>query len=219
MKLDLHVHSHYSPDSKSSVDAIVKQAHAVGLDGLAITDHNTTDAFFEAQDVVQDIGLDLTIIPGVEVSTIEGHLIALGVETPPPSRMPFNDTADLVHKNGGIAVAPHPFKLFRNGVGSLKGRRLDAVEVFNSRSLIGFANYFAGRSAARLHLGVTGGSDAHSVEMVGVAYTDVDVERGASLHDVLDAIKEGRSLAKGKVSPRLLVLAHPFKGLAGYLGR
>ncbi len=219
MKLDLHVHSHYSPDSKSTVEAIVKQAHAVGLNGLAITDHNTTDAFFEAQDVVQDLGLDLTVISGVEVSTQEGHLIALGVETPPRPQMSFNVTVDRVHKNGGIAVAPHPYKLFRNGVGSLKGRRLDAVEVFNSRSLIGFANYFAARSAAHLHLGVTGGSDAHSVEIVGVAYTDVDVEGDASSHDVLNAIKAGRSQARGKTSPRLLVLSHPFKGLAGYFGR
>ncbi len=219
MKLDLHVHSRYSPDSKSSVEAIVKQAHAAGLDGLAFTDHNTNDAFFEAQEIVEDAGLGIIIISGVEVSTQEGHLLALGVETPPPARMPFNETADQVRKDGGIVVAPHPFKLFRNGVGSLKGRHLDAVEVFNSRSLVGLANYFAARSAAHLGLGVTGGSDAHSVDMVGLAYTDVNVEGDASAHDILEAIKVGRSQAKGQVSPRLLVLTHPFKGLAGYLGR
>ncbi|MGZ4935449.1 MAG: PHP domain-containing protein, partial [Halobacteriota archaeon] len=148
MKLDLHVHSRYSPDSKSPVEAILKQAQAAGLNGLAITDHNTNDAFFEAQEIVEDAGLSLIIISGVEVSAQEGHLIALGVETPPPAGMPFNETADQVRRDGGIVIAPHPFKLFRNGVGSLKGRRLDAVEVFNSRSLIGFANYFAARSAA-----------------------------------------------------------------------
>ncbi len=219
MKLDLHVHSRYSPDSKSSVEAIVKQAHAVGLNGLAITDHNTNDAFFEARDIVEDKRIPLVIVPGVEVSTKEGHLIALGLETPPPAQISFNETAANVQKNGGIVVAPHPFKLFRNGIGSLKGRRLDAVEVFNSRSLVGFANYFAARSAARLGLGVTGGSDAHRVEMVGLAYTDVTVDGDASTRDILSAIKAGRSQAQGQVSPRLLVLAHPFKGLVGHLGR
>ncbi len=219
MKLDLHIHSRYSSDSRSSVEAIVKQAHAVGLNGLAITDHNSTDAFFEAQAIVQDTGLKLTVIPGVEVSTQEGHLIALGVEVPPTTQMPFNETADKVRNDGGIVVAPHPFKLFRNGIGSLKGRRLDAVEVFNSRSLVGFANYFAARSAARLNLGVTGGSDAHSVELVGIAYTNVSIEEDAPAHAILQAIKAGRSRAQGQVSPRLLALTDPFKGLAAHLGR
>ncbi|MGZ4903364.1 MAG: CehA/McbA family metallohydrolase [Halobacteriota archaeon] len=219
MKLDLHVHSRYSPDSKSPVEAILKQAQAAGLNGLAITDHNTNDAFFEAQEIVEDAGLSLIIISGVEVSAQEGHLIALGVETPPPAGMPFNETADQVRRDGGIVIAPHPFKLFRNGVGSLKGKRLDAVEVFNSRSLIGFANYFAARSAARLSLGVTGGSDAHRVDMVGLAYTDVNVKGDASVYNILNAIKAGRSQAKGQVSPRFLVLTHPLRGLAHSLGR
>ncbi|MDD1720460.1 MAG: PHP domain-containing protein [Euryarchaeota archaeon] len=219
MKLDLHVHSCFSPDSKSPVEAIVKQAHAVGLNGLAITDHNSIDAFFEAQEIVEEAGLGLIVISGVEVSTKEGHLIALGVENPPPARMPFNETADQVHKDGGIVVAPHPFKFFRNGVGSLKGRRLDAVEVFNSRSLFGFANYLAANSAAHLGLGVTGGSDAHNVDTVGLAYTEVNVKDDASAQDVLNAIKAGKSHAKGRVSPRLLFFTHPFKGLVGNLGR
>ncbi|MGZ4902177.1 MAG: PHP domain-containing protein [Halobacteriota archaeon] len=214
MKLDLHVHSRFSQDSKSPVEAIVKQAHAVGLNGLAITDHNTTDAFFEAREIVERTELGLVIIPGVEVSTQDGHMIALGVENPPPAGIPFNDTAKQVHHGGGIVVAPHPYKFWRNGIGSLKGKRLDAVEVLNSRSVVGLANYLAARSAAHLRLGVTGGSDAHSLNMVGLAYTDVTVKGDASVKAILNAIEAGRSEAKGGMSPRMHVLAHPFKAFA-----
>jgi len=211
MNLDLHVHSCFSQDSKTPVEAIVKQAYVVGLDGLAITDHNTTDAYFKAREIVEQTGLDLVIVPGVEVSTQDGHMIALGVENPPPAGTPFNETANQVRHDGGVIVAPHPYKLWRNGIGSLKGRSLDAVEVLNSRSVVGFANYLVARAAAHLGLGVTGGSDAHSLGMVGLAYTDVIVKSGASAKDILNAIKSGRSEAKGYMSPRRHVLAHPFK--------
>ncbi len=189
----------------------MKQAYVVGLDGLAITDHNTTDAYFKAREIVEQAGLDLVVIPGVEVSTQDGHMIVLGVENPPPPGAPFNETANQVRHEGGVVVAPHPYKLWRNGIGSLKGRSLDAVEVLNSRSVVGFANYLAARAAAHLGLGVTGGSDAHSLGMVGLAYTDVTVKSGASVKDILNAIKSGRSEAKGYMSPRRHVLAHPFK--------
>ena len=78
MRLDLHVHSEYSPDSHSSIEAILKQAQEVGLDGIAITDHNSVLSFSVASKLAEELGLDLIIVPGAEISTREGHLIALG---------------------------------------------------------------------------------------------------------------------------------------------
>lgn len=81
MRFDLHIHSHFSPDSNSSVEAILKQALEVGLDGLAITDHNSVQSFFDAVRLTEDLGLNLIIVPGAEISTTEGHLITLGNHT------------------------------------------------------------------------------------------------------------------------------------------
>ena len=203
MRFDLHIHSHFSPDSHSSVEAILKQARQAGLDGLAITDHNSVQSFSEATSLTEDRGLNLMIVPGAEISTAEGHLITLGNHTLVPQGLSAAETIKRAHDGGGIVVAPHPFELFRNGVRSLRNKRVDAVEAFNSRHLLGVSNYLAARSAAKLTLGVTGGSDSHKVETVGFGYTEVDTSSGVTVQDILRAIQAGRSKAGGRVSPRL----------------
>jgi predicted metal-dependent phosphoesterase TrpH len=203
----------FSPDSNSSIEAIVRQAYEAGLDGFAITDHNTVKAFFAAQKVAKNLQLDLTVIPGIEISTRQGHIIALGIEDALPAGLSADETINRIHIDGGIAVAPHPFTIFRNGIGSLRGKQVDAIEIFNSRSFFGIANYLAARSAVKLGVGVTGGSDSHKVETVGLAYTDVKMGVHATIQEILYAIKEGRSQAKGRVSPRLISVTRPFRGL------
>lgn len=213
MRLDLHIHSMFSPDSNTPIEAIVRQAHEAGLDGFAITDHNTVKAFSAAQKIVKNLQLDLIIIPGIEISTRQGHIIALGIQDTLPAGLSADDTINRIHVDGGIAIAPHPFNILRNGIGSLKGRQIDAIEIFNSRSLFGIANYLAARSAVKLGLGVTGGSDSHKAETVGLAYTDVKMGTHATVQEILYAIKQGRSQAKGRVSPHLISVAWPFRGI------
>ncbi|HEY5140293.1 MAG TPA: PHP domain-containing protein, partial [Methylococcales bacterium] len=178
MRLDLHIHSEYSPDSRSSIEAILKQAQEAGLDGIAITDHNSVQSFFVASKLAEDLGLDLIIVPGAEISTSEGHLITLGTRNLLPSGLSAVDTIEHAHDNGGIAVAPHPYAFFRKGVRNLQAKRLDAVETYNSKHLFGFSNYLANRSARKLNLGVTGGSDSHKVETIGFGYTEVNIADG-----------------------------------------
>jgi len=217
MRLDLHIHSQFSPDSHSSIEAILKRAQEVGLDGIAITDHNSVQSYFAASKLAQDLGLDLTIIPGAEISTSEGHLIALGTRGLIPSGLAAAETVECAHDAGGIAVAPHPFAVFRQGIRNLQVKRLDAVEVFNSKYLFGYSNYVATRSARKLNLGVTGGSDSHKVETVGFGYTEVNIANGADVEQILCAIKDGRSQAKGRASPRLRLVSYSLKArLANY---
>jgi predicted metal-dependent phosphoesterase TrpH len=71
MRLDLHIHSQFSPDSHSSIEAILKRAQEVGLDGIAITDHNSVQSFFAASKLAQNLGLDLTIVPGLQTGNSE----------------------------------------------------------------------------------------------------------------------------------------------------
>jgi predicted metal-dependent phosphoesterase TrpH len=211
MRLDLHIHSQYSPDSQSSIEAILKQAQQVGLDGIAITDHNSLKSFFEASRLVEDLELDLIVVPGAEISTSEGHLIALGTPNLLPSGLPADETIERAHDNGGIVVAPHPYAFFRNGIRNIQAIRLDAVETFNSKNLFGFSNYLANRSARKLNLGMTGGSDSHNVETIGLGYTEVHIADSADVEQILHAIKSCRSQAKGRVSPRLRSVSYSLK--------
>jgi hypothetical protein len=198
MRLDLHIHSHFSPDSKMSVGDILKRAREVGLDGIAITDHNSLESFFAASKLVDDLGIELTVVPGAEISTSEGHLITLGITQLAPPGLSALETTEHVHDNGGIAIAPHPFAWFRHGIRNLQGKQLDAIEVCNSRSSFGFSNYLATRTAARLNLGVTGGSDAHKLKTIGRAYTELLDGTRVGIEEILHAIANRRSRAKGK---------------------
>jgi predicted metal-dependent phosphoesterase TrpH len=211
MRLDLHVHSQYSPDSHSSIEAILKQSQEVGLDGIAITDHNSVQSFFVASKLAEELELDLIIVPGAEISTSEGHLIALGTTSLLPSGTPANEVIEHIHDNGGMVVAPHPYAFFRKGIRNLQALRLDAVETFNSKQIFGLANYLANRSARHLNLGMTGGSDSHKVETIGFGYTDVNIADGADVDHILQAIKSCRSESKGRVSPRLRSVGYSLK--------
>jgi predicted metal-dependent phosphoesterase TrpH len=215
MRLDLHIHSKYSPDSRSSIEAILKQAQETGLDGIAITDHNSVQSFFVASELAEDLGLDLIIVPGAEISTSEGHLIALGTRNLLPSGLSAVETIEHAHEHGGIAVAPHPHAFFRKGIRNLQDKRLDAVETYNSKHLFGISNYLANRSARKLNLGVTGGSDSHKVETIGFGYTEVNIADGADVAEILQAIKSCRSQAKGRVSPRLRSVGYSLKTRVG----
>lgn len=215
MRLDLHIHSQFSPDSHSSIEAILKRAQEVGLDGIAITDHNSVQSFFVASKLVEALGLNLIIVPGAEISTSEGHLIALGTRNLVPFGLSAVETIERVHDDGGIVVASHPFAFLRQGIRNLQVKQLDAVEAFNSKYLFGFSNYLATRSARKLNLGVTGGSDSHKVETVGFGYTEMNTANGADVEYILRAIKDGRSQAKGRASPRLESVGYSLKTRIG----
>jgi predicted metal-dependent phosphoesterase TrpH len=197
VKFDLHVHSQYSPDSHSSVDAIVSKAYEMGLDGIAITDHNTVRGSLEAEKVVKDLNLDLIVIPGMELSTKNGHLLVLGIRHELPSGLSIDETIKMAKELGATIIVPHPFQIFRNGIRALKGKDIDAIESFNSKYIFGISNFIAKTIAKRRQIGVTGGSDSHKVETIGYGYTVVDANPGASSVDILTAIKEHRSRAEG----------------------
>jgi predicted metal-dependent phosphoesterase TrpH len=195
LKADLHVHSVGSYDGKASVEEILDAAVEAGLDAVAVTDHDEIEKSLEAADRADDRGL--VGVPGVEVSTEEGHLLALGVEKRPSPNEPVPDTVERVRELGGAAVVPHPFQRMRHGIGAVED--CDGIETYNSRLFTGYANRQARKFARKNDLPELAGSDAHIAEMVGRAYTLVDSE-----HDVdslIEAINEGRTETHGKRTP------------------
>jgi len=195
LRFDLHVHSSCS-DGRDGVEAILEAAVAKNLDGIAITDHDSLEGTFLAERIVREKDLNLLVIPGVEVSTSDGHLLALGVrELPPKGRSP-EETIEFVHQRGGIAIVSHPYHLFRHAMYRIPP--CDAVEVYNSKYIFGIANWWAKRRAERLGLPMVAGSDAHMAKTVGLGVTIVEVKDGSDVSAVLAAIKAGRVEIDGK---------------------
>lgn len=169
-KADLHIHTHYSRDSIINLEELIKKAREIGLNAIAITDHDTIKGalkIFREYD-----GKDIIIIPGIEITTKYGHLLALNITTLPKMRGSLNEIIDSIHKKGGIAVPAHPFDYFRRFKHLEKNiGYMDAIEAANASSLrlyrdIGKAMEFS----EKYDIGYTAGSDAHIIDAVGNVY-------------------------------------------------
>jgi predicted metal-dependent phosphoesterase TrpH len=172
------------------------------LDAFAVTDHDSIEGSLEAVRLAPEYGL--VGIPGLEVSSEDGHVLALGVTEKVPPGLPFAETVDRIRESGGIAVVPHPFQESRSGV--LANVSLDelatadAIEVYNSRLLTGRANRQAERFAREYGLPMTAGSDAHISGMVGRAITNVATGT-REVEAILEAIRKGDTTVEGRRTP------------------
>ena len=174
MKWDLHCHTIYSKhwfwgfDALNKPREIVKAAIKRGLDGLAITDHNTVKGSLIAKNIAKRYK-NFSIITGSEIKTLCGDLIALGIKSDIPKKITLEETIEKIHDLGGIAIAPHPFGiyLFRRCL-SEKAIKADAIEVFNA-SITNGANKKALDLAKRFRIPKTASSDAHWIKNVGNA--------------------------------------------------
>lgn len=198
LRIDCHVHTADSYDSSATVEAVLRRAADLGLDGVVVTDHNRIERSLEAAARAPSHGL--LGIPGVEVSTAGGHLLAIGVETLPDPGRPLGSTVDAIHDRGGVAVVPHPFQWSRHGAAAstIAGSGCDGVEVFNAHALTGVRNRQAARLAARVGYPRFGGSDAHRPAFVGQGHTAVGVQSpDPTPADVLAAMRAGRTRPGG----------------------
>lgn len=219
LSIDLHTHSGASFDGRDTVELLLEQAAAVGLDGIAITDHDEISGTREAMELAPEY--DLIAIPGMEVSSADGHVLSLGVDELIPAGLSFAETVRQIREHGGLAVVPHPYQESRSGVLANISRdelaTADAIEVYNSRLLTGRSNRQARRFATYRGLPMTAGSDAHVCEMVGQAVTKVDpAEPTASA--ILDEIRDGQTTIEGKRTPWRISLRQAAGGLRRRLG-
>jgi len=196
VRLDLHVHSAHSPDSRLSLDRIANQVPYVGLRGFALTDHNSVAGHREIPEVLARHP-GLLILPGVEVSALEGHLLAYGVSEVPPVRRPVAETIEWVRRHGGEAALAHPFRI-SHGVGRAVAESAPRgpIEVCNGHSSA-VANAKAELLAARLTRPGTGGSDVHEIADLGRAYTEFSPEV-RTVDDLLEALRTGKVEAGGQ---------------------
>lgn len=202
LSVELHTHSDRSYDGRDPIEMLLEQAEAIGLDALAVTDHDRIEASLKAAEIAPEYGL--IGIPGAEITSAAGHVLGLGIEQCVPSGLSFTETIERIHDLGGIAIVPHPFQGARHGVApNIPHERLelaDAIEVYNSRLLTGRSNRKAKRFASYRGLAMTAGSDAHIAEMVGQAVTQVASEHRTA-DGILDAITDGETTVVGERTP------------------
>jgi len=196
-RIDLHCHSRFSADGVSEPEEMVQAAKERGLHGFAITDHNTCACvdYFLSHGLMHEDGHpvnDFLILPGQEITTSAGHLLALGVRLPDLKGIGPAEAVGLIREAGGLAVPPHAYDNFRAGIREaiLDGLALEAIEVFNAAVTFRTANRRAYDYAQKRDLAMTAGSDAHHVEAIGTACTVLEMQ-DLTVKGALAAIRQG----------------------------
>ena len=191
VKADLHVHTTYSRDSIITPEELVSYAKKRGLNAVAVTDHNQVEG---ARKIAKET--DFLIIPGTEVSSLQGHIIGLNINEIIPRDLNSDETVDRIHMAGGVAIACHPYSLLKGSIGRYVTAKFDAVETINASSFpFSSASLKAEKLADRLHLPQVAGTDAHYGPVIGCAYTVIDSE--LNVEAILEAIVKGRCKPAG----------------------
>ncbi|MBI5355580.1 MAG: PHP domain-containing protein [Candidatus Aenigmarchaeota archaeon] len=198
MKADLHSHTAYSKDGVTKPVDYLKMA-SQRVDAIAVTDHDTMKGYF----AMKKMNPPVALIPGEEVSTDLGDIIGLFLqeEIKPKSSL---EVIDEIRRQGGVVVLPHPFDMYR-GFGNIDYviKKVDCLEVFNSRVTFAFENSKAMDVAKGAMKGMTAGSDAHTKGEIGFAY----VEWNGDMESLRKAIISGKAATKGRLSPPYVHLA------------
>jgi hypothetical protein len=207
-RADLHMHTTVSDGTatvRQLLDHLTRRSEAQrrALDVIAITDHDRLEASLWAYERRHRYPFD--IIPGVEVSSRGGHVLALWVTQPIPMDLSLQETIAAIHAQGGLAVLAHPFHVQMGFVAKNAPRYLrtpqlllewglDAIEVHNAGMLTPGCNLVARSVAARIGITQLGNSDAHTLGAIGSGWTRFPGHTAAHLRT---AIETGQTRARG----------------------
>ncbi len=193
---DLHLHTIYSYDGTASLAAVLNRAKQIGLDVIAITDHDEVRGGLKALELASNYGVE--VIPGSEITTADGDLLALFIKEKVDAGLSLIETVLRVREQGGVCIAPHPMA---GGMGmkSLSGHvilkalripevaeTLIGIEAYNGTALDRISNHYANILGSRLNLAKTGNSDSHTIDTMGLAATEFE---GHTAADLLMALK------------------------------
>ena len=187
IRADLHIHTTYSDDSTVTPKALVEKLVAHNsIKVAAVTDHDTVNGLNETRKLAAAYP-DILIIPGVEISTIEGDILILGAEETPPQPWTVENVLDFARTNDYVSVVAHPYREY--GMGDLaRNYKVDAIEVLNGESTP-HANKLAHDLAKTMKLPGVAGSDAHNPSEPLTVYTEI--QAALNVDEILKAIKKG----------------------------
>jgi len=191
VRLDMHMHTEYSRDSRVALADFAELARKAQLGAVCITDHDTIEGGLRLREM--DTGLQ--VIVGEEITTADGELVGLYLEKRVAPGQSAERTIDLVHEQGGLAYVPHPFsrnrrRHLRRAVLETVAAKLDIVEVFNAREVASSSNVRALEFARQHSLPGGVGSDSHRAIEIGRAY--VGVAPFVTPQELLVALREGK---------------------------
>ena len=188
MFIDLHMHEkRYSLDSTLALEEIVEIAKKRGLDAICITDHDSMGLREYAEEYSKKTGFPIFV--GIEYFSLQGDILAFGIDHYPEDRISAQEFIDYVHEQGGVVVSAHPFRHNRRGLEGyldiLKG--VDAIEILNGSTLPDAA-MVAVQYARKYGFAITGGSDCHYPDKVGICATYFPNEI-KTMDDLVSAIR------------------------------
>ncbi|NLG98678.1 MAG: PHP domain-containing protein [Chloroflexi bacterium] len=207
-KADLHIHTSYSYDSSCTVPAVLEwAANYTDLDLIAVTDHDRIDGALKAVELGPYFGIE--VVPGCEISTRDGHLLALFIERPVPKGLPLLETVLRVGEQGGLCVAAHPSATFIHGLNYraiadvLKDpdarRTLVGLETWNTGVFFQSSNRRAQQMNEVFKLSPTGSSDSHVVWTIGFGYTSFP---GSTAQDLRSALLNRQTVSERAIAHR-----------------
>jgi predicted metal-dependent phosphoesterase TrpH len=192
IKADLHVHTEYSIDSTSSLEKIVDHCLRIGINCLAIADHNTIAGALRLKEIAP-----FKVIVAEEILTSGGEVIGMFLKDEIPGKLTIEDTIAQIKAQKGIVCIPHPYDNFR-----LSASRnitfesimpyVDIVEIYNSRSFLLNNSIKSKKLADRYNKPGSAGSDAHIASEIGRAY--VEMEDFSDIESFLAALANGRAI-------------------------
>ena len=190
VRLDMHTHSEYSPDSRTPLVDQAKALVAAGIDVVCATDHNTIEGALRLREIADG----LRVIVGEEVSSRDGEIIGLFLEQPIPRGLSGEETIARIHDQGGVVSVPHPFS--RNRMYHLRRDALDrlwpqidCIEIFNAREVFASDNRRAQAYAEERNIPGAVGSDAHRASEIGRAWIEMEDFEGRD--DFIEALRGG----------------------------
>jgi predicted metal-dependent phosphoesterase TrpH len=194
LKADLHTHTHYSRDSITSPEQYVRRCLKVGINCVAVTEHNNIDGALAVQRIAP-----FKVIIAEEIKTTDGELTGLFLTEAVPRNLSPEETIERVKAQGGLVSLPHPFDRIRREPLRDHARErilgdLDVIEVFNSRTTFRSDNERARRLAEELGLPMGAGSDAHSPWELGTTYVEMPDFEGPQ--EFLEALRQGRIVGR-----------------------
>lgn len=195
VKVDMHTHSEYSPDSRTPLSRQAAAVKAAGLNVICATDHNTIAGALRLREMADGF----RVIVGEEISSRDGEIIGLFLEKAVPRDLSAEETIKRIHDQGGIVSVPHPFsrnRMFhlRRSVLERVSSDIDCIEVFNAREALTGDNVRAAAFAREKQLPGAAGSDAHRASEIGRAW--VEIEDFTGRDDFIAALREGSVIGK-----------------------
>jgi predicted metal-dependent phosphoesterase TrpH len=204
-RADLHMHSTYSDGIGTIQQVFDYTQEKTNLDVIALTDHDVIEGALRAREIWSKGAYRFDFIVGEEVSTRSGHLLALFIEKRIPPHLSMEESIDLIHAQGGLAIVAHPLnQLFRHScprsvldrIKASESVWLDGIETWNSSFCGIYVNHLAMQSNREIYgWPEVGNSDAHTLSAIGSGCTWFS---GKTALDVRTALEQGETAPGGK---------------------